>query len=378
MKANPQTSHHDCDPQALKLAMSLVSNPTMGKDLEEIEAAQALYKVYSSLYYGFKVLITNFANDRQYMAVRDQLPPNPGNSAPAELAAYKEARKRLIYAPVKVAVQQYMDATLQSAGSEADFLKDFSAGSEETMRALIERLLDSAVERYWLELTVAPDSEKKQPEMIRVKVEDGESVELTEVEHRQNMRQCLLRLNEAELANKRQMNAKTGHSEKHIDTVVGRGGYVGKPGANDYLVTEDTLGTYCVLSLDFNTWEWECLARVRSQQSSFTYADAQRKAAAPGVLLRAVRDTPVEFPAGQVGRLQDLRPALFKALQIPHIQPRAGEPPIMAKFADTKLIEETTYWESLQKLFEQHQQQYQAVKWQTASGIDSVEALTAN
>ncbi|MBD2078264.1 hypothetical protein H6F86_31125 [Phormidium sp. FACHB-592] len=358
-KCTPAPS--DCDPQAFALAQDIVLNPTMGKTTEELETAQALYKLYNSLRYGFKTLLTNFINDRQYMAVRDQLPRRSDENAPSAMAEYKEARRRMIYAPVKAAVEAYMEQNLQAAGTEAEFLKNFGANSEQTIRALIERLLDLAVERYWVEVQLNPDTEKRQPEIIKVKLEDGRPVEVSEQEQRKHMRQCLLRLNQQELeARQRQFgNRSNTHKESHIDTVMARGGPVAQPGASNFVVTEQSgVGQYCVLLLDFNTSEWECLARLRNQQSSFTYADEQRKAAPQGVLIRAFRDAQNEFPLGTVGALQDIDCKWRKPLQIPHLQAREGQAPVLVSFMDTKRIEGTWYMNALTEMLEEYKVQF--------------------
>jgi len=368
------TNTPDCDSSALSLAQDLVLNPTMGKTAEELEAAQALYKLYNSLRYGFKTMLVGFINDRQYLSVRDQLPRRDSES-PAAMAVYKEARKRLIYTPVKVAVEQYMEANLTAAGSEAEFLRNFGADSEETIRSLIERLLDLAVERYWVEVQLNPDTEKRQPEIIKVRLEDGRTVDVSEHEQRKHMRQCLLRLNQQELdAKQRQFGDRTHtHKESHIDTVMARGGPVAQPGASNFVVTEQQgVGQYCVLLLDFNTSEWECLARIRNQQSSFTYADQQRKAAPQGVLIRAFRDTQNEFPLGKVGTLQNIDPKWRKPLQIPHLEAREREAPLLVSFLDTKLLEGTWYMKALNGLLEQYKAQFHSKPWQPTQPAEAV------
>ena len=370
-KTPAQTAPADCDDQALNVALDLVCNPTMGRDPEELEAAQALYRLYNSLRYGFKVLLTNFVNDRQYLSVRDQLPPRPTDDSPTAMAAYKEARKRLIYAPVKVAVERYMEDNLQQAGTEAEFLRQYSASSDATMRALIERLLDTAVARYWVELQLNPESEKQQPEMIKIQMIDGRSVPVSEADQRKFMRQCLLRLNQQELEVKQKFNQQRGHKESHIGTVIARGGHVAPPGASNFLVDTEP-GPYCVLSLDFHTAQWECLARLLNQQSSFRYADEQRKVAPTGVLIRATRDTQHEFPLGNVGLLQDLRADWRKPLQIPHLTWNHGEPPILLRFTDTRFIEDSWYWQALTDLHQSEVAKFhQAKQAAQATTIDT-------
>jgi|GEM_PF-7041610 len=355
-----------CDSSALSIAQDLVFNPTYGKSIEEVETAQALYKLYNSLRYGFKSMLIGFINDRQYLQVRDQLPRRDSES-PEALAEYKEARKRLIYTPVKLAVEAFMEQNLQTAGTEAEWLRGYGTNSESTIRALIERLLDLAVERYWAEVQLNPDSEKRQPEMIKVRLEDGEAIAVTPEEQRKYMRQCLLRLNQQELdAKQRQFGDRTNtHNQNHIDTVMARGGAVARPGASNFVVTDtETLGQYAIVSLDFNSSQWECLARIRNQQSSFKYADEQRKVAPPGVLIRAFRDAQNEFPLGKVGTLQDMDAKWHKPLQIPHLQSRAGEAPVMVKFTDTKLLEGTWYMNALNTMLEQYNAQFLHQSWQ--------------
>jgi len=261
-----------------------------------------------------------------------------------------------------------MEANLQTAGTEAEWLRGYGTNSESTIRALIERLLDLAVERYWAEVQLNPDSEKRQPEMIKVRLEDGEAIAVTPEEQRKYMRQCLLRLNQHELdAKQRQFGTRTNtHNPSHIDTVMARGGAVAKPGASNFVVTDaqSELGQYAVVSLDFNSSQWECLARVRNQQSSFTYADQQRKVALPGALIRAFRDTQNEFPLGKVGTLQDMDAKWRKPLQIPHLQSCAGEAPVMVKFTDTKLLEGTWYMNALNTMLEQYKAQFLHQSWQ--------------
>ena len=356
-----RTATPNCDASALSIAQNLVFNPTNGKSVEEIETAQALYKLYNSLRYGFKTMLINFINDRQYQSVRDQLPRRDGDS-PDALAEYKEARKRLIYTPVKLAVEAFMEQSLQTAGTEAEWLRSYSANSESTIRALIERLLDLAVERYWAEVQMSPGTEKRQPEMIKVRLEDGQAVEVTPEEQRKYMRQCLLRLNQQELDERTRLfgNRTNTHKEGHIDTVMARGGTVGRPGDPNFVVPDNGSAAvpYCVLSLNFNTSQWECLARMNSQQRSFTYADEQRRVAAPGVLIRAFRDAQTEFPLGQVGTLQDINPRWRKPLQIPHLQAQEGEAPVLVSFSDTKQLEGTWYMNALNDLLSQYKAQF--------------------
>jgi len=364
-RKKPDDSH--CDSSALSIAQDLVFNPTHGKSVEEIETAQALFKLYNSLRYGFKALLIGFINDRQYQSVRDQLPRRDSDS-PEAMSEYKEARKRLIYNPVKAAVEAFMEANLQTAGTEAEWLRGYGTNSESTIRALIERLLDLAVERYWAEVQLNPDSEKRQPEMIKVRLEDGEAIAVTPEEQRKYMRQCLLRLNQQELdAKQRQFGARTNtHNPSHIDTVMARGGAVAKPGASNFVVTDaqSELGQYAVVSFDFNSSQWECLARVRNQQSSFTYADQQRKVALPGALIRAFRDTQNEFPLGKVGTLQDMDAKWRKPLQIPHLQNVEGQAPVLVSFADTKQLEGTWYMGALTEMLEQYKAQFLQQSWQ--------------
>ena len=372
-------SSPDYDATALKLAHNLVMDPTGGRTTEEIESVQALFKLYNSLRYGFKAMLTNFVNDRQYRLVRDQLPRRDNDSLEA-MTAYKEARRRLIYQPVKLAVEQFMEANLQAAGSEAEFLRNYGANSESTIRALIERLLDLAIQRYWIEVALNPDTEKRQPEIIKVRMEDGQAVELADAEQRKHMRQCLLRLNQQELEEKQRLfgDRDRTHSTQRIDTVMARGGPVARPGDSNFVVAGQTgqteLGQYCVVALDFRTSEWECLARIRSQQESFKYADEQRRVAQKGVLIRAFRDAQNEFPIGRVGTLQSLDPKWRRPLQIPHLEPRAGQAPLLVSFTDTKHLEGTWYMDALNDLLEQHKAHFHQNTAQATGDVDTTAA----
>ncbi|XHX79494.1 MAG: hypothetical protein RBJ76_06080 [Stenomitos frigidus ULC029] len=351
----------ECDQAALEAARSLIFNPSMGKSQEEIETAQTLYAIYNSLQYGYKQLLTEFGNEKQYSAVRDQLPNELKNGTEADKQQLKEARRRLLYEPVKIAVAEFMEQTLQNAGSEAEFLRNFSSTSEETMQALIEGLLSQAVERYWLELTLNPQTEKRQPEMSKVKVLEGRGVEITIAEQSRQMRACLLRINEQQ-QRQRLLHTRKYEQSGHADTVAARGGYVAKPGASNHIVTQGTQGTtqtYAVIQLDFNRGEWECLGRQSNQQDGLRYADTQRRAAAQFVLLRTVRDLRERFPSGDYGELADLTGDWLKTLQIPHIA-SSSDGPMLVLYADSDKLKESPVRLALEEMLQKYREKHRA------------------